>query len=147
MTTDRPHFSPRTGGYALVPRRPAHWWSKTLFDFYLDAVTPLTFHEGCVEFQPDQHFRTDGGSIPKLVQLIPAFDSMRYARPYAVHDSNYRHHYIFERPFGAINMRRRAITRAEADVMLYTMLIAEGATQATARTVYRAVRSFGGFVW
>jgi hypothetical protein len=136
-----------SGGFTLEPRRPAHWWSRTVFDFRLNPVMPLTWYCGTIEAQPDQHFVTDGGSIPKLVQIIPAFDSMRYARPYAFHDSAYKNHCWYERRPGDINCRKRTLTRTEADEWLCRMLMADGATLATAQTVYRAVRMFGWACW
>jgi hypothetical protein len=146
----RAHFSGGGAGglgFTLVPRRPAHWWSRTLYDFRLDPVLPLTWHSDTIEAQPDQHFVTDGGSIPKLVQLIPAFDAMRYARPYAFHDSAYKNHCWYERAPGAINCHKRPLCREEADYWLWKMLRADGASPATAQTVYRAVRAFGWAVW
>ena len=142
----RPHFTGKPG-FVLVPRRPRHWWSRPTFDFHLDAVEPLTFCGMGIRAQPDQHFVTDGGSIPHIIQLLPAFDSMRYPKAYAFHDSAYRHHAWYTARPHEINFHKEPLTREQADGWLRTMLIAEGATQATARTVYRAVRAFGGWCW
>lgn len=136
-----------SGTFTLTPRKPEHWWSPTCYDFRLSNVTPLTWHDGTLLAQPDRHFVTDGGSIPKLVQCIPAFDGMRYSRPYAMHDSAYKNHCWYEASLEGVVFRRRPLSRVEADYWLREMLLADGATRATAQTVYRFVRMFGWMAW
>lgn len=54
---------------------------------------------------------------------------------------------IVETTLQAMNRTTSREKREQADGWLRVMLLAEGATQATARTVYRAVRVFGGWCW
>ena len=136
-----------SGTYTLTPRKPDHWWSRTTYDFRLDPIRPLTYIMEMLEAQPDRHFITDGGSIPKLVQVIPAFDATRYCGPYGFHDSAYKNGWWFVRPRGASLFEQRPITRAQADLWLWDMLIADGATPLTAGIVYRFVRMFGSLCW
>lgn len=149
-----------TGRFDLTPRpQSGPWWSKTLYDFRLSPRCPLTYHRGTFRAQPDRHFVTDGGSIPRIVQLIPALQKDRYWRAYAFHDSAYRNgcFYVWKRvsclnqSTGMVEFtwryERRALTRAQADLWLREMLLAEGASIVTARVVYRAVRMFGWIAW
>lgn len=146
-----------TGKYRLVPitpeeraRRniPCHWWSRPLFDFILDENDPLTLHRSdCFEAQPCQTFVTDGGSIPKLIQVIPAFDSLRYPASYGFHDSAFKKHCWWTRHRSDAPFVKRQISFTTANCWLRTMLLAEGATSLTARTVYFFVRTIGRLAW
>ena len=151
----KPHF---TGTYDLVPipmqdcrrrKLPCHWWSRPLYDFTLDPIDPLTFHSGDgLEIQPCRAFVTDLGSIPEVVQLlIPALDRARYARSYLFHDSAYVKHLAWARYSPKLPFARLQVTRQWADGYLRAMLLAEGAWQATAQTVYAGVRAGGMFAW
>lgn len=125
----------------------SHWWSRTIFEFTNDAVDPLTWHADGLQARPDRHIvETDLGSIPRVVQLIPALSSTRFARSYILHDSAYR--------FGGWYVRQSdgrfafvPLSRAEADEWLYRMIRAEGGTDATASTVWAAVRACGWASW
>lgn len=136
-----------TGMFELWPLpSDGHWWGKARYEFRLYDADPLTWHCGGLWAQPDRHFESDGGSIPRLVQCIPALQKDRYWRSYGFHDSAYRYGGWYVRMAdGAFRFVR--LTRAEADEWLYRMIIAEGGTLATARTVWAAVRACGWACW
>lgn len=147
------HF---TGRYKLVPipkaeckKRglPCHWWSRPLFDFILDPDDPLTYHRGEFQAQPCKSFVTDGGSIPNLVQVIPAFDRFRYPASYGFHDSAYKKHCWWTRLKGDDRFHKTPMTCNGANLWLKEMLESEGAWPATAETVYFAVQGFGWMSW
>ncbi len=146
-----------TGKYELVPipkaeckRRglPCHWWSRPLFDFKLDLADPLTWHRGDgFEAQPCITFVTDGGSIPNLIQIIPAFDKFRYPASYGFHDSAYKKHLWWTRNSVTQPFTKTRLTFSEANSLLHDMLLDEGAWEATANTVYCGVQGFGWLAW
>lgn len=136
-----------TGRYDLTPLPTAHWWSRTRYEFRLPSSDPLTYRRGTIAAQPDRHFISDAGSIPWLVQAIPALQKDRYWRAYGFHDSAYRNHCWYVRSRGDHAFQRRALTRGQADLWLREMLLAEGASEVTALVVYRAVRLCGWIAW
>jgi hypothetical protein len=128
------------GRFELIPSTTP-WWASTRYEFRLDPYTPLTWNKGTLHAQPDAHFISDGGTIPRLVQVIPALQKDRYWRSYGFHDSGYRYGGQYERDGWIFRFNRRS--RAFLDNQLFEQLIAEGATLATARTVWLFVRAFG----
>ena len=130
-----------TGSFELVPIPPKHWWNSTMYEFRSNPYSPIAYHVGLIEYQPDHHFKTDGGSIPKLVQLIPCFQRDRFWRSYAFHDSAYKHGWIY------VNGMQTPIYRDQADAMLHDMILVEHGTDTTANTVYAFVRAFGWASW
>jgi hypothetical protein len=123
------------------------WWRKTRYEFTNDAQDPLTWHAQGLQARPDRHIaETDLGSIPRVVQIIPALSKDRYARSYIMHDSAYLYGGWYVRMAdGAFRFVR--LSRAEADEWLYRGIIAEGGSVATARTVWASVRAGGWCSW
>jgi len=108
----------------------------------------LFIPEAGLEYAFGNDFWSDGGSIPKPVQgakhlrLKP--DS--FPRAYFLHDWLYEHAKANVRePDG--KWTQVAVTRLEADTLLYCGLVAEGATALEARVIFRAVRVFGEKAW
>lgn len=133
------HFTGVFALYVLPSTGP--WWGKTRYEFMSPAIDPLTWHQGGFLWQPDRHFDSDGGSIPRLVQCIPALQKDRYWASYGFHDSHYRYGGVYR---DGLFVKE---SRAKADDRLYDQLLAQGATTATAKTVWGFVRAFGGFAW
>jgi len=129
------------GRFALYPLPGGQWWGRMRYEFRLDADDPLRWIEGGYCWQPDRHFDSDGGSIPRLVQCVPALQKDRYWASYGFHDSHYRYGGLYQAGLFIKESRRKA------DERLYRQLLAEGATTATAKTVWGFVRAFGGFCW
>lgn len=123
------------------------WWKKTRYEFTNDATDPLTWHAQGLQARPDRHIaETDLGSIPRIVQIIPALSKDRYARSYIMHDSAYLYGGWYVRMVdGAFRFVR--LSRADADEWLYRGIRAEGGSEATAKTVWGAVRLAGGLSW
>jgi hypothetical protein len=123
------------------------WWRKTRYEFTNDARDPLTWHAQGLQARPDRHIaETDLGSVPRIVQIIPALSKDRYARSYIMHDSAYLYGGWYVRQAdGAFRFVR--LSRDEADEWLYRGIIAEGGRVATARTVWAAVRIGGRLSW
>ena len=131
-----------TGQFYLFPLpSDGAWWGKVRYEFRLYDPDPLTWHAGGAEWQPDRHFSSDGGTIPRIIQCIPALQKDRYWQSYGFHDSHYRYGGLYRNGL-FIRQGRKA-----ADQRLYDQLLAEGATVATAKTVWGFVRAFGGFAW
>jgi hypothetical protein len=78
-------------------------------------------------------FRTDGASIPRLFWRVIGHPFQGdYLGPAVVHDALYQ---------------SEALTRAQADCLLYDLLLANGVGRCRAWTIYRAVRMFGWSAW
>jgi hypothetical protein len=141
----RDHF---TGHGELWPLpSDGKWWRKTRYEFTNDAVDPLTWHAQGLQARPDRHIaETDLGSVPRIVQIIPALSKDRYARSYIMHDSAYLYGGWYVRQAdGAFRFVR--LSRAEADEWLYRGILAEGGSEATASVVWCAVRAAGAVAW
>jgi hypothetical protein len=78
-------------------------------------------------------FRTDGASIPRLFWRVIGHPFQGdYLGPAVVHDALYQ---------------SEALTRAQADSLLYDLLLANGVGRCRAWTIYRGVRMFGWAAW
>lgn len=143
------HFdNPR--GFAL---EEDHWQRacgipyKLIYEFTLEPDSPLTYISADgTAYQPDRHFLTDMGSVPRTAQLLIPKDRFR---GFYLHDSAYRHKGLWiklptEKHFYFVRMSRR-----EADDLLYEMCLAdpEPAWHATARAIWLAVRAGGWAGW
>lgn len=144
------------GSYGLHPITPEeckkrglpyHWWNRPYFDFKLDHRHPLTLVTDTFSAQPCMEFVTDGGSIPTLVQLIPAFDRFRYPKAYGFHDNAFKNHIWWVKYPGLPKFVKTEITFVEANYWLREMLLLEGATEATASVVDFFVSTAGRLAW
>jgi hypothetical protein len=85
------------------------------------------------EFWCPKFYSCDGASIPRLFWPIAGspFDPEKVPAAFA-HDAIYLTH---------------AFTRADADEILFQLLMQGGCKLRTARTMWAAVRAFAGFAW
>jgi hypothetical protein len=136
------------GKYSLCPD---HWeggmWGKQIYEFTNHKNDPLTCKMGLILYRPDRHFYTDLGSVPKTFQkLLPRwFAKDRFAKSYIFHDSAYKHKGVWVNVNGKWEFR--ALTRKQADEMLYEMILLEGGSRAAARLIYAGVRMGGWRGW
>lgn len=139
MTT--PHFH-NPDGYSLrmIP-------GTRKFEFTLSPIAPLTWvDESGREWQPDRHYVTDLGSIPRIVSWVPGYEPSRLA--FLFHDSAYvpvpgRGHGLYARMNDFHHAAFASLTRAQADDLMRQMLISEGVRSSAARVIWAAVRAFG----
>lgn len=103
---------------------------STLSRYALDRENPLTLFDA----ESGDKFRigfetitTDGGSIPRVIQIIPGFEARRFMRAYPLHDGTYQRGYIYicyrNDPFVWYKVQ---ITQAFADELLRWGILAEG---------------------
>ena len=150
---DYGHFQ-YEGGYKDPVVRHVGFWGTPVYEFTLDAVNPLTFIQADgVAVQPDRHFFTDWGSIPKAVQLIPGFDAHDWLA-FLFHDSGYQNAGLYFKAPIATGFEFVAMTRLEVDDWMLNGIYAQGATERRERRahfagpiIYRAVRMFAWAPW
>ena len=130
----RGHFQnePEGVGYNAVATAPVRgirifgltlceWIEKQMFRFELSEDTPLTFIQDngdqirpCL---PGASFPSDLGSIPLLVQRYIRKESVEFF----FHDRAYSVGYLWVRAKGTTIWRAVAVSRWDADLLLYTM--------------------------
>ena len=122
-------------------KRPTGYWHPRLYEFTASLEWPLTYIDACeCSWQPDRHFLTDMGSIPRIVQGLPGLGKDDRLCSYLLHDSAYVHGGLWRSPCTTFGYSFHALTKAEADRLLYYMLRAEGGGWLAAQAIYRAVR-------
>lgn len=139
-----------------------HFFVKAVYDFRLVPENPLTYIDAKgIKYQPDRHFQTDQGTIPRAIQWMIQKD--RFLGFY-FHDSAYRFGGLYiNRPEwkrisyvdknGNISFlpeyRWQEMTRSEADKLLRDMMQADPCpgNWLTRWSVWAAVRAGGIFAW
>ena len=103
------------------------------YDFTLDPVAPLTYHDGRGgKYQPNRHYTrqakddtTDMGSIPKCLQWLIAKD--KYLLAFIYHDSAWEHEGVWYCPPGYEHYIFQRMTLYESNAMLQRMVVADAA--------------------
>jgi hypothetical protein len=137
------------GGYTLSDRQSERWgllWRVTRYTYTADAKDPLTYWDGSGYWRPDNHFRSDGASIPPPLQGLPGYGHDDFVDGY-FHDSAYAHAGLWRSehltgPWYFVPFNQR-----QSDQMLYHVGIADGARWTTQANKYAALRAFGGAAW
>lgn len=80
---------------------------------------------------------TDLASIPKALRWFVSNDDYRVIRPAIVHDFTYAYHRVDS----------GKISRSQADILFYEMLVHEGMSQFKARLMWLGVRAGGWAAW
>jgi len=151
--SDEPDRGELLGKYKITPVGNGLFWCE------LDARDPLRYRDEKtgLEFSPALGaFKTDKGSIPKIVQRVKALGLQLKEddaeRSYLIHDSAYQSGTVRVRKSGA-DWSLLTLTREQADVLMHDCLSADSTpegkpiSRATAFAVYQAVRRFSGGPW
>jgi len=157
------------GGYSITEDITKSTWWDTVYE-YTAKEKPLTFvHSDGTRLQPDRHFFTNQGSIPRFPPFIRMFIPKDRFLGFYLHDSGYMDKGLWvlkpsERPMkwtmtatvdetGMIGHEPHGeyvfteMTRKQVDDLLYDMILADpipGST-ATAWLVWSHVRMYGGW--
>lgn len=143
-----------------------HWWSNDIWEVtlpkidYLQYVLPtkhlLTFiTETGYRLRPPEgtrtrigkRLRTDYGSIPRPVQLIPGFGATDFLFAYLHHDDGYSKHGItFQFP-GSHEWLFLSMQRESVDMLLPIQIGAQGGNAFRRGIIFDAVDLFGGATW
>jgi len=151
--SDEPDRGELLGKYKITPVGNGLFWCE------LDARDPLRYRDEKtgLEFSPALGaFKTDKGSIPKIVQRVKALGLQLKEddaeRSYLIHDSAYQSGTVRVRKSGA-DWSPLTLTREQADVLMHDCLSADSTpegkpiSRATAFAVYQVVRRFSGGPW
>ena len=151
--SDEPDRGELLGKYKITPVGNGLFWCE------LDARDPLRYRDEKtgLEFSPALGaFKTDKGSIPKIVQRVKALGLQLKEddaeRSYLIHDSAYQSGTVRVRKSGA-DWSPLTLTREQADALMHDCLSADSTpdgkpiSRATAFAVYQAVRRFSGGPW
>jgi hypothetical protein len=146
--SDEPDRGELLGKYKITPVGNGLFWCE------LDARDPLRYRDEKtgLEFSPALGaFKTDKGSIPKIVQRVKALGLQLKEddaeRSYLIHDSAYQSGTVRVRKSGA-DWSPLTLTREQADVLMHDCFSADSTpegkpiSRATAFAVYQASTAF-----
>jgi len=128
-------------GFSLVPDPAKSTWWTTIYQ-YRAKTHPLTFvHSDGTRYQPDKHFFTDQGSIPRFPPFVRMCVCKDRFLGFYLHDSGYMDGGLWTD--GVF----RHMTRKQVDDLLYEMILADPipGNKATAWLIWVHVRMYGGF--
>jgi hypothetical protein len=126
------------------------WYRTPLFDFRADPVDPATFTDAAgTQFRPDNHFKTDGGSIPPATRVIPFahLDPWNFPRGYPLHDGGYQYGGLYMKFAGEAEFRFRLMTRKQVDAAMADWLKYDGATWWDRRVILNGIALGSWTVW
>lgn len=125
------------------------WKRVPQFEFSNDPSTPLTYTEGNIEYQPDRHFITDGGSIPPPLWDAPfvSLGPWDFPRAYPFHDSGFTYGGLYIRFSDDSEFRFTLLVRAQLNRLLCRMILADGGDWIDAKTVGAGLAIGSGFCW
>lgn len=120
MIVDQVH---QREGFDLYPHHQDTYclfFKKMIYEFTLHDKWPLMFiHPDGRIFQPDRHFLTDMGSVPRILQGVVPKD--RFIGFY-LHDSAYRFKGLWVSNNGGMSFRFEEMLRVEVDELLRIMI-------------------------
>lgn len=96
---------------------------KAIYEYTANEKTPLTFvdFEG-MKIRPDNHFFSDMGSVPPVLQAIPGFAKDRHLFPFLFHDSAYTHGGLWIKTKWETDFRFIILPRRQVDELLVHMI-------------------------
>lgn len=110
-------------GYELYEVRQARYFLvflKAIYEFTLIKKTPLMYcSKSGILYQPDAHFETDQGSLPRVMQFFIQKDRFL---GFLFHDSGYRFRGLWTSYNGGRSWQFVAMLRAEVDALLREMI-------------------------
>lgn len=137
----------------IVNGKPAFkrwlWKRVPLFEFFNDPSDPLTYTEGNIQYQPDRHFITDGGSIPPPLWDSPfvSLGPWDFPRAYPFHDSGFTYGGLYVRFAGEYRFTFTLMGRTKLNRLLCRMIRADGGDWIDAQTVGTGLTIGSGFCW
>ena len=126
-------------GYSICEDVEKSTWWTTIYE-YTAREKALTFvNKHGTRYQPDRHFFTDQGSIPRFPPFIRMLIPKDRFLGFYLHDSAYMDKGLW------IDGRFTPMTRKQVDDLLYDMILADPipGSKATAGLVWSHVRMYG----
>jgi hypothetical protein len=126
------------------------WYHVPLFDYKAHRTKPFYYTDAdgtC--YMPDNHFETDGGSIPPACRAIPfaQLDPLIFVRSYVSHDCPYQYGGMYIRFKGETEFMFRLMTRRETDALMCGWLQHDGANLLTRRVVLNGIAIGSWTLW
>jgi hypothetical protein len=124
------------------------FFPKMIYEYEADVKHPLTFvHPDGRQFRPDNHFFTDMGSVPRVLQILVPKD--RFLLGFILHDSCYRFKGLWVSGNNGKSFLFTELLRAEADELLRLMAIYDPCpgNWLTSSAVWAGVRIGGWYGW
>lgn len=125
------------------------WHRIPLFE-YRNVEPKVTYIDNAdIQYQMDNHFCTDGGSIPPTLRLIPLahLDPFNFPRSYLFHDCGYQYGGLYIKYPGENEFKFRLISHKEIDNMLLSTLNIEDATKYDIFIISLGVKVGSPFIW
>jgi len=126
------------------------WYRIPLFDFQSDTLNPSTYTDAYgTQYRPDNHFETDGGSIPPVTRVIPFahLDPLNFVRAYGMHDGGYQYGGLYIKYADEQTFKFRLMTRQQVDGMMVDWLRYDNATWWDRRVICTGIAAGSWTVW
>jgi hypothetical protein len=126
------------------------WYRTPLFDFQADLTDPCTYTDAAgIQYRPDNHFETDGGSIPPCCRVMPFahLDPLVFMRAYTPHDGGYQYGGLYIKYVGETEFKFRLMTRQHLDGMMPDWLYYDNATWYDRRVICTGIAIGSRYVW
>jgi len=132
------------------PKYTKQFWHRIpLFD-YKCVLPKLAFYDrDTIGYELDDHFETDGGSIPPSLRLIPFahLDPFNFTRSYLFHDCGFLYGGLYIEYPREMKFKFRLMTRKQVDKLLKEMLPFDKATLYDTFMIYLGVVIGSMFIW
>jgi len=126
------------------------WYRIPLFDFLADPTDPGTYTDAYgTQHRPDNHFETDGGSIPPITRIIPFahLDPYNFIRSYGMHDGGYQYGGLYIKYADEKTFKFRLMTRQQVDGMMVDWLKYDNANWWDRRVICTGIAAGSWTVW
>jgi hypothetical protein len=120
------------------------WYRIPLFDYRADRNRPFAYEsKGGTQYMADNHFETDGGSIPPCTRVIPFahLDPLNFPRAYVLHDSAFQYGGLYIRYPGEVSFKFRLVTREFANTEMRDWLYFDGANAYTRSVICAGINA------
>jgi hypothetical protein len=131
-------------------QRGLMWYRIPLFDFRADPDDPCTYTDKQEnQYRPDNHFETDGGSIPPGLRAIPFahLDPWNFPRAYPNHDGAYQYGGMYIRYSWEASFKFRLMTRKEVDGIMAEWLLYDDSNWWDRRVILNGLALGSWTVW
>lgn len=126
------------------------WYRSPLFDFRAHPKNPFVYTAADgTQYKPDNHYQTDGGSIPPSTRVIPFanLDPLNFPRAYLCHDCPYEYGGMYIKYPLETEFKFRLMTRRQTDAMMPDWLYYDGANWWTRRVICTGIAAGSWPLW
>lgn len=126
------------------------WTRIPLFNYKADENKPFIYTDkNGIQYMPDNHFETDGGSIPPACQIIPFahLNPLNFPRAFLMHDGLYQYGGLYVKYPAETDFKFRLFDRKFADTSIADWLYYDDANWWTRRVICTGLAAGSWTVW